>query len=120
MHNVEKLEIHQRSYQNVLAVYHLTKDLPKDENFGLSSQIRRSAVSIPSNIAEGAGRGSDRSFNHFLNIALGSACELETQLNLIHDIYGVDIQKVFKENRTIRNQIQRLVSHLERKIAASG
>jgi four helix bundle protein len=65
-------------------VYRLTADFPKSEIYGLSSQMRRSAVSIPSNIAEGQGRDSTKEFLHFLAIAFGSICELETQLLLAH------------------------------------
>jgi four helix bundle protein len=64
------------------AVYSLTKTLPKDEIYGLSSQLRRASVSIASNIAEGRARATDRDFGHFLNIALGSTYEVQTQLLL--------------------------------------
>lgn len=67
-------------------VYKLTSALPKDEKFGISSQIKRCAISIPSNIAEGAGRNSNKEFKHFLSIANGSAYELQTQLLLIRDL----------------------------------
>jgi len=63
-------------------VYKITADFPKEERFGLLSQIRRCAVSVPSNIAEGAGRVSKNEFKHFLSISLGSSYELETQLEL--------------------------------------
>ncbi len=64
------------------AVYRLTRDFPRDEQFGLTSQIRRSAVSIPSNIAEGQGRQSIGEFKQFLGIARGSICEVQTQLEI--------------------------------------
>jgi len=64
-------------------VYRFTTRLPTEEKFGLSSQMRRAAVSIPSNIAEGAARGSDREFIRFLNIAAGSASELDTQIRIM-------------------------------------
>jgi four helix bundle protein len=64
------------------AVYNLTKSFPKDEVYGLSSQLRRASVSIASNIAEGRARATDRDFGHFLNIALGSTYEVQTQLLL--------------------------------------
>lgn len=81
-----------RSFKNLLvwqrgmalaeAVYGLTKAFPRHEQFGLCDQLRRAAVSVPSNIAEGCGRGTDRDWVHFLGQALGSLCELETQLEL--------------------------------------
>jgi four helix bundle protein len=64
------------------AVYRLTQHFPREETFGLTSQLRRSAISIPSNIAEGHGRMNSREFKHFLVIARGSNCELQTQLEL--------------------------------------
>jgi len=64
------------------AVYELTKLFPPDELYGLTSQLRRASVSVASNIAEGRGRGSDGEFRHFLNIAQGSAFEVQTQLLL--------------------------------------
>lgn len=64
----------------VVAIYEATADFPKTETYGLTSQIRRSAVSIASNIAEGAGRNSDKEFCHFLAVAHGSSYELETQI----------------------------------------
>ena len=63
-------------------IYQLTRTFPRDEAFGLTNQLRRSAVSIPSNIAEGQGRSGSREFQHFLSIARGSLCELQTQLEI--------------------------------------
>ena len=80
MHQFKKLEIWKRSQEMCLKVYGITSDFPKSEMFGLQSQIRRSSVSIPSNIAEGTSRNSDKEFNRFIEITLGSAYELETQL----------------------------------------
>ena len=76
------LTVWQLGMQLTEQVYRLTADFPKSEIYGLSSQMRRSAVSIPSNIAEGQGRDSTKEFLHFLAIAFGSICELETQLLL--------------------------------------
>ena len=64
------------------AAYHLSEKFPRHEMYGLASQLQRSAVSVPSNIAEGYGRNSDKAFHHFLGIALGSLAELETQILL--------------------------------------
>lgn len=82
MHNFEKLLFWQKSIALAKEVYLICADLPKDEKFGLISQIKRSVVSIPSNIAEGAGRNSNNEFNHFLGIANASSFELQTQLIL--------------------------------------
>lgn len=72
------LEVWKESIDLTNEIYSLTKTFPKYERFGLSSQMQRSAVSIPSNIAEGAARGSDKEFIKFLNYSIGSASELET------------------------------------------
>lgn len=80
MKSYKTLIVWQKSVDLVEGVYRITRDFPDDEKFNLTSQIRRSAVSIPSNIAEGHGRKSDGDFGHFLKIAFGSSSELETQL----------------------------------------
>lgn len=80
MHRFKDLEIWKRSQELCLNVYEATNSFPNSEMFGLQSQIRRCSVSIPSNIAEGTSRNSNKEFNRFLEIALGSAFELETQL----------------------------------------
>ncbi len=82
MHKVEDLKIWKKSIELVKEVYLLTTHLPIDEKFGLTSQLKRSAVSISSNIAEGAGRNTNNEFKHFLSIANGFAYELQTQLIL--------------------------------------
>lgn len=82
MHDFRKLDVWEKSMQLAEKVYDLTNDFPESEKFGLISQMRRSSVSIPSNIAEGAGRNYNKEFSQFLSIATGSAFELETQLML--------------------------------------
>ena len=78
--NHKDLEVWKKSMDLVALVYQLTNDFPDTEKFGLTNQLRRAVVSIPSNIAEGAGRDSSPQFNQFLNIAFGSSYELQTQL----------------------------------------
>ena len=78
-HNFKQLKIWQLGMNIAKAIYEISAKFPSEEKFGLISQIRRCAVSIPSNIAEGSGRGSDKELKHFLEIALGSVYELETQ-----------------------------------------
>ena len=78
--NYRNLIAWQKAMELVLEVYKATKTMPKEEIYGLTSQMRRAAVSIPSNIAEGQGRKTPRDFKNFLSIALGSLKELETQI----------------------------------------
>lgn len=75
-------------------VYLLSTSFPKDEKFGLKSQLRRSAISVPSNIAEGAGRNTNNEFKHFLGIASGSSNEMYTQLELCHRLKLVPKEKI--------------------------
>lgn len=86
MRDFKKYEVWQISHEMTLKIYSLTNSFPKDEIFGLISQLRRAASSIPTNIAEGCGRNSDKEFNQFLNIALGSALETEYLLLLSNDL----------------------------------
>ena len=82
MHRFKELKIWQAGIELTLEVYKLTESFPEEEKFGLISQLKRAAVSIPSNIAEGAGRGTNRDFSRFLDLAIGSCNELQTQLIL--------------------------------------
>ena len=86
MHNFEKLLFWQKSMALAQNIYVVCKEINNDEKYGLISQLKRAAVSIPSNIAEGTARNSDREFNHFLAISLGSAFELQTQLILAKEL----------------------------------
>jgi four helix bundle protein len=92
----EKLNVWQESMDLVTEIYTIIKRLPKEELYSLSDQIRRSAVSIPSNIAEGSSRNSKKEFIQFLYIALGSLCELETQLKICINIgYLQNMEHIF-------------------------
>ena len=82
MNNYKKLIVWQKSIQLVKEVYLLTSKFPKEEVYGLTSQMRRASVSIPSNVAEGSLRKNDKEFKHFLRIAFGSGGELETQIEI--------------------------------------
>ena len=86
MNTHKDLIVWQKAMELVLEVYKATKTYPREELFGLASQMRRAVVSIPSNIAEGYGRIHTRETERFLSISLGSACELETQLILSKDL----------------------------------
>jgi len=86
------LQIWQKSMELTVAVYRMTQGFPREEMFGLTSQLRRCTISIPSNIAEGQGRSSEREFLHFLSIARGSDCELQTQLEIARRLRLADTQ----------------------------
>jgi four helix bundle protein len=86
MQNYRKLKVWEKAHEFTLAVYKISATFPKDELYGLTSQIRRSSVSIPSNIAEGCGREGDAEFGRFLQISMGSVNEVEYQLLLARDL----------------------------------
>lgn len=91
MHNLKELKIWQKAMDLTTEIYQLSDDFPKEEKYGLTSQIRRSAVSIPSNIAEGAGRNSNKEFAHFLGVSNGSAYELQTQLLIAKNLNLINV-----------------------------
>ena len=93
-------------------IYVLTSSLPSDERYGLKSQVNRCAVSIPSNIAEGSGRGTDKDFGRFLDISLGSSYELETQLILTNDLFKIETDKVIQE----LNEVQKMIVGFRRSL----
>jgi four helix bundle protein len=97
------LLIWQKGIKIVSLIYQLVKSFPKEELFALTSQLKRASVSIPSNIAEGYGRNTDKSFSHFLNISRGSLFEIETQLIIANDLGFITSQTLYKE---ILNQIE--------------
>lgn len=116
MRDFHKLIIWQRSHQLALKVYSISKLFPKDELFGLTSQIRRAVSSIPTNIAEGCGRASNKDFAHFLQIAIGSAAEVEYELLLAHDLNYInenDYQTLTEETVAVRKMIIKYQSELK-------
>ena len=116
--NYRSLEVWQKSMNLVEEVYKLTALLPKEELFGLTNQLRRAAVSIPSNIAEGAGRNSDKEFKRFLFIANGSIAELETQLLICEKLDfadQADIYSLLRRTEEIRKMIFGLKNRIDLK-----
>ncbi len=93
-HNYKELKIWLRSRDLVKSVYKLTVQFPKEEFYGIISQARRAAVSVPANVAEGAWRGTDKDFHHFLDIARGSLSELETLMILSNDLEFITTDKL--------------------------
>jgi len=89
MADFERLKVWQRAHQLALVTYRLTKALPNSERFGLTNQIRRAAVAIPANIAEGHGRASSTEFRPFVSVALGSLAELQALMLLARDLQHV-------------------------------
>lgn len=115
MRDFKKYDIWQLSHSFTLEVYRLTSGFPKEELYGLTSQIRRAALSIPTNISEGCGRNSDKEFNQFLNIALGSANETEYLLILSKDLNYISNEKFESlevEINTIKSKIYKLKEKL--------
>ncbi len=111
------LIVWQKAMTLTKAVYFLTKSFPKDEVYGLTSQIRRCSVSIPSNIAEGRGRNSDKEFIRFLNIALGSLYELQTQLELALSFnYIADYSKLDDLSIQIEKMLNALINSKKREV----
>ncbi|HKT18973.1 MAG TPA: four helix bundle protein [Stellaceae bacterium] len=93
MQDFRDLKVWQKAHEIVLAIYRASTNFPSDERFGLTSQLRRAAVSIPANIAEGTLRSSDADFAHFLHIALGSAGEVDYYLLLARDLKFIEPDK---------------------------
>lgn len=109
MHRYKDLKFWQLSRTFCSDIYIITKSFTDDENFGLISQLRRASVSIPSNIAEGASRSSNKDFNRFLIIALGSCYEIETQLLISFDLKFINNMELEKLNSTL-TQIIKMMS----------
>ncbi|EKB57091.1 four helix bundle protein [Bergeyella zoohelcum] len=116
-HRLKDLVVWQKSILLAKKVYTLTVDLPLNERYGLVSQIRRSAISIPSNIAEGAGRNNKSEFIQFLGIASGSCYELETQLILLSELKYKsedEIRESLNALFEIQKMIYKLKEHLKK------
>jgi four helix bundle protein len=115
----EKLDAWKKAIEFVVAVYGATDSFPKDERFGLISQLRRASVSIPANIAEGAGRKSYKEFVHFLSTSQGSASEVDTEL-LIANRLGYLESSQYLQLRSSLDEIGRMLTglcqHLRRKV----
>ncbi len=99
----------------VVEIYKLTRTFPADEKYGLVSQMNRAAVSIPSNIAEGAGRGSDKDFSHFISISMGSMFELNTQLVLSERLGFIDHTQ-YKKIQEYLDNLQRMAVSFKNKL----
>lgn len=115
------LEVWQKSRALVSRIYRLTKTFPKEEMFGLTSQLRRAAISVPSNIAEGKSRRSTRDYMRFLDIAYGSIAEVETQLHIACDLVyttGKKITRLLHDYAEIGRMLNGLLNSLEKKLSS--
>jgi len=113
------LKVWQKAHALTLAVYIATSDFPREEQYGLTSQIRRACSSVPANIAEGCGRDGDVEFSRFCRIAMGSACELDYHLLLAKDL------KLLKEKEYAAlwqslNELKKMLSSLQRRLKAES
>jgi four helix bundle protein len=119
MRPFRKLHVWQKAHTLTVQLYRVTKAFPREEQYGLTSQIRRSAASICANIAEGCGRGTAREFARFIQIALGSASELEYHLVLALDL-GLVSGDLHRQLETEVVDVKRMLSGLARRLVTDG
>ena len=115
MKDFKNLKIWQKGIKLVVEIYKTTKNFPHEELYGLTSQMRRSSVSIPSNIAEGSGRNSDKDFHRFLEISLGSSFELETQIIIAHELEFLSNDN-FNDLKKIIHDEQKMITGLQKSL----
>lgn len=118
LRNFKDLHVWQKSYKLCLKIYELTPQFPDEEKYGLTSQIKKSAVSIPSNIAEGYGRKTTADYVRMLYISYGSICELETQILLAGDLGFIekgDLNLLSKDINEVERMLKALIKSLKNK-----
>jgi four helix bundle protein len=119
MKDFKKIKVWQKAHYLTLDVYKATQNFPKEELYGLTSQIRRAASSIPANIAEGCGRSGDTELARFLKIAMGSASELEYHLLLAHDLELLNPQS-FQNLSDNTTEVKRMLASFLKKLRAES
>ena len=119
MRDFRTLQVWEKAHELTLAVYRMTTAFPKEELFGLTSQIRRASSSIPANIAEGCGRNGDAEFKRFLQIAMGSASELEYHLLLAHDLGYVDDERYHHLEQNV-TEVKRMLTGFIHRLKADS
>ena len=119
MRDFRELKVWQKAHGLVLDIYRHTKTFPSDERFGLTAHLRKSATSIPSNIAEGCGRMGEREFARFLGIAAGSTSEAEYQLLLARDL-GYLGNEAYDHLNKLANEVKRMLNSLIQKLTANS
>lgn len=115
MHNFKELKVWKAGIEISKLIFQLTRNFPAEERYALTSQLNRCAVSIPSNIAEGCGRKSDRELYQFLSISLGSAFELETQIILAYEFSYID-KNTYNNAITQISEVQKMLNGLQRSL----
>jgi four helix bundle protein len=118
MRDFKELKVWDKAHQWVLEVYRVTGSFPTEERFSLIAQLRRSAASVPTNIAEGCGRDSQREFARFLSIAAGSACEAEYHLLLARDLGYLD-EATHRELDQNVNEVKRMLNTFVQRLTAN-
>lgn len=113
------LLIWQKGVEIVVSTYKLTKTFPQEELYALTSQIKRAAISIPSNIAEGYGRNSDKSFSHFIDISRGSLYELETQLLIAKELDFIQDTDMFNYVIGLINEESKMINAFNNSLSKS-
>ena len=119
MRDFRELKVWQKAHQVALQVYRQSRTFPADERFGLTAHLRKSATSVPSNIAEGCGRDTEQELARFLSIAAGSASELEYQLLLAHDLEYLPTV-VYAELHEQLAQVKRMLYRFMQSLSSSG
>ncbi len=119
MKDFRKLSVWQKGHQLTLELYKATKSFPRDELYGITSQLRRSCASVPANIAEGCGRGGDPELARFLQIAAGSASETEYHILLARDL-GYLNQEAYQSLTTAVVEVKRMLTALIKKLRAES
>lgn len=119
IHSYKELVVWKKSVEIVIEMYELTEDYPKSELYGLTSQMRRAAVSIPSNIAEGRRRGTRKDFRHFLLLAYGSGAELETQIEISKRLpFGNGLN--FSQVEALLGEVMRMLNAMINKLSSEA
>jgi four helix bundle protein len=118
MQSFKDLKVWEKAHKLTLDIYTVTARFPKEEQYSLTSQIRRASASICANIAEGCGRGSDADFGRFLQMAMGSASEVEYHVLLAHDLKFVQ-EPVYKKLDAAVTEIKRMLASLIKKISSN-
>lgn len=116
MRDFRELKVWHKAHQLTLSVYRASTEFPTEERFGLTSQLRRAAAAIPANIAEGCGRSGQKELSRFLQIAMGSASELEYHLLLAHELDYLDSHQLEEQAM----EVKRMLASFIRKLTADG